>query len=134
VSKQANRILLIDDDSALLTALSETLHRYIPEVQLDCESNVSGALDQLKRCTYELIICDLRMPLQDGLMLLDAARQADSQQLVMIITGSIEESVVKEAMRRGAVAVVSKPLDRGEFVKIVREALSVRSQGGNAND
>jgi two-component system response regulator HydG len=86
-----------------------------------------GAIDALAKLTPDLVITDLRMAEVDGLDVLDAARAADPELPVIIMTafGSIESAI--EAMRRGAWHYVVKPARLDELVLHAERAVEHRS-------
>ena len=84
---------------------------------------MTSAIVALQTVHYDLVVCDLRMPREDGLTFLDTIKPLPHRPPVILITGAIEESIAKEASRRGATAVLPKPLDRTRFCEVVRSAL-----------
>lgn len=73
--------------------------------------------------SYDVVLCDWRMPFLDGLTLLDRIRQLRSHAPVLLMTGDIEESVEQRASQEGAFALLRKPLDREEVVQVIEAAL-----------
>ena len=59
------RILVIDDEEMILSVLSRMLT--LEDYQVTCASNGQIALTKIQDATYDVIICDLRMPVMDGL-------------------------------------------------------------------
>ncbi len=85
-----------------------------------------AAVDALAKLAPDLVITDLRMAEVDGLDVLDAARAADPELPVIIMTafGSIESAI--EAMRRGAWHYVVKPARLDELVLHAQRAAEHR--------
>jgi two-component system response regulator HydG len=85
-----------------------------------------AAIDALAKVLPDLVITDLRMADVDGLDVLDAARAADPELPVIIMTafGSIETAI--EAMRRGAWHYVVKPARLDELVLHAQRAAEHR--------
>jgi two-component system response regulator HydG len=114
-------ILLVDDDDRLRTAVSKVLtgegHRVV------CAGSGYEGMDLLKTERIALVVSDLRLPDMDGIALLKAAREAQPEVEVVVITGhgSVEKAV--EAMRLGAYDFIEKPIDSAGLLKTVGKAL-----------
>jgi len=89
---------------------------------------VEGDPDQALRVaaagTFDLILCDVRMPKMDGLALFRRCRERHPELPVILITafGKIEDAV--EAMRAGAFDYISKPFDEAELLRVVGNAVA----------
>jgi two-component system NtrC family response regulator len=114
-------ILVVDDEKSL---------RRVVEVQLEqrghkvrTAENVTEALEELKRTSFELVLTDLRMPGHSGLDLLKEVRRLYPRTQVVVLTafGTVENAV--EAMQAGAYHYVTKPLNFNELVLVVDRAL-----------
>ena len=68
-------ILLVDDDPALLEALSEMLQLRMEEVVVDKAESAGRALEWIAAKNYETIVSDIKMPGMDGLALLARLRE-----------------------------------------------------------
>lgn len=120
-----SRLLLVDDDQALLDALSGTLKARFGHFSLDtCDSGVK-ALDLAKRQHYDTIIVDVNMPRMNGFEVLAAVKKLQPQTPVLLISGHADEAMMVRAIEEGASAVLPKPFDREEFVQTVRRTLQV---------
>jgi two-component system response regulator HupR/HoxA len=77
VSRPSSRLLLVDDDLALLNALSGTLQNRLGHYTLDTSQSQTGmqALECVKASAYDTIITDENMPGMSGLQLLKAVKQ-----------------------------------------------------------
>jgi DNA-binding response OmpR family regulator len=60
-------ILIIDDDTALLTALADTLKIRLERIVIDTSNSGADGLARAKRNHYNIILCDVSMPDIDGL-------------------------------------------------------------------
>jgi PAS domain S-box-containing protein len=120
------RILLVDDDPALLEALSEALRRKISELQVDvCESGKT-ALARVDIHDYDAIVSDIKMPEMDGLTLLNRIQSRSPKTPVLLITGHGDRDLGVQALRRGAYAFMEKPLDREFIAAWVNRAIELR--------
>src|SRR5262245_43820073 len=118
------RILVVDDDSAVVDLLVEMLgDRY------DVEGMISprAALDRVAAEEFDLIIADVEMPEMRGPDLLAAVLERKPGQLVLLITafGSIELAV--QVVRAGACDFVTKPFKMEVLVLAIDRALRERT-------
>jgi CheY-like chemotaxis protein len=87
------------------------------------------ALAEVSRETPSIILLDLKLPKLDGWDLLQRlkADTAVASVPIIVVTGDALPTHHEMARSRGAVAVLSKPIDPGELLNVVREALSIPS-------
>ncbi|MBX7203030.1 MAG: sigma-54-dependent Fis family transcriptional regulator [Bacteroidia bacterium] len=115
------RILIVDDERAIRSTLKEILEYENHQV----EEAIDGAegLEKITKNTYDLILCDIKMPRMDGAELLDAALKLGVDSPMVMISGhaSIENAV--ECIKKGAYDFISKPLDLNRLMITLRNAL-----------
>ena len=118
-----NRILVVDDDPALLRLLSIRLSAAGYEVAI-VESG-EKAIAQIPTFQPHLVITDLRMNGMDGMALFDQIHQRNQTLPVIILTahGSIPEAV--DATSRGVFGYLTKPFDSKELLEQVKRALRI---------
>lgn len=123
------KILLVDDDAALLQLLSIRLTSAGYTV-ITAESG-EQALAQLSLSRPHLVITDLRMRGMDGLVLFDAIRQSYPVLPVIILTahGSIPDAIT--ATTRGVFSFLTKPFDGKNLLAHVARALSLTGASKN---
>jgi PAS domain S-box-containing protein len=120
------RVLLVDDDPALLEALPETVRLRLAGVAVDtCDSGVE-ALRRIDATDYDVIVSDIKMPGMDGLALLAEIRTRRPGTPTVLITGHGERELAVAALRGGAHDLVQKPIDRDYFVASLERAIHVR--------
>lgn len=112
-------ILAVDDDPEVLRVVAGLLRR-----DYDVTTVESGpeALKLLGKTSPDLILLDVTMPQMDGLELLQAAMQLDSNRKVAMLTADSDLDVVLRAMGFGAQGYVTKPFS-GEDLKNVVDHL-----------
>jgi two-component system response regulator GlrR len=115
------RILLVDDDTALLRLLEMRLQA--SGYEISCADSGEQALEQIRQHSFDLVLTDLRMDGMDGLTLFSHIRQEQPDLPVIIITaqGSLPEAV--EATQKGVFGFLSKPIDEDHLLDTVRAAL-----------
>src|SRR5919197_2316043 len=92
-------VLVVDDDPALLEALSEALHLRMERVAVDTCESASAALDRLAARDYDAIVADIKMPGMDGLELLARIRELKPDVPTVLITGHGEQDLAVQALR-----------------------------------
>src|SRR2546421_8691635 len=120
------RILLVDDDTALLQALSQLVSLRMTTVQVDTSDSALQALELIKAQDYDAIVSDIKMPGMDGLTLLSRIQQVRPETPTLLITGHGEHDLAVQALRGGAYDFVQKPIDRDYFVASLERAIEMR--------
>lgn len=114
------RILIIDDERAIRNALREILEYENYQVD-DAEDGPSG-IDLAGKESYDVILCDIKMPKMDGIEVLENIQKLTDSPVVMISGhGTIETAV--EAIRKGAYDFIAKPLDLNRLLITLRNAM-----------
>jgi len=117
-------ILLVEDKDSLRAMLRHSLeaqgHIVVEAV------DQPGAVAEIERSRPDLVISDLRLPAGDGFGVLRAAKDADPDLPVIVMTayGSIQDAVA--AMKEGALDFLAKPIDPDHLVLLVDRALTQR--------
>src|SRR3954471_20137799 len=124
------RILIVDDDPALLRLLSLRLRE--EGHQAVQASSGESALAALDHELPQLLITDLRMGGMDGLQLFEAVHRKHPLLPVLILTahGTIADAV--KALRRGVFGYIAKPFEARDLMAEVNRALAA-SQALGAN-
>ena len=117
------RILLVDDDTALLQALSQAVSLRMTDVQVDTSDSALQALDLIKAQDYDAIVSDIKMPGMDGLTLLSRIQQVRPETPTLLITGHGEHDLAVQALRGGAYDFIQKPIDRDYVVASPHRAI-----------
>ncbi len=127
------KILLVDDQSSVLTSLSILLRR--KGYQVSCSKTVKEAEEELTASGFDLVITDLRM--QEHFDGMDVLRSSLSSQLrtpVIIMTGygTIENAV--QAVKLGAYDYITKGFSNDEFLSKVEQALGQKDLSLTSKD
>ena len=114
-------VLLVEDKESLRKVLRLTLERAGYSVTEAADAH--EAIREIGRVPHKAVLTDLRMPSGSGLDVLRAARAADSDVPVIVMTayGSIDEAV--QAMKDGAHDFLQKPVDSNHLLLLVERAL-----------
>ncbi len=121
VNAQPARVLVVDDERSMRALLDIVLRREGYEVVLADDGR--SAIEVLQARAVDLVISDIKMPDVSGVEVLRAAKQADPDLPVVMITAFASTDTAVEAMRLGACDYLSKPFDVDELKLKVREKL-----------
>jgi response regulator RpfG family c-di-GMP phosphodiesterase len=118
------RILVVDDDDAVREVISVLLN----EEGYSClvAQSADEALGLAAAGETHLVISDMKMPLHDGLWLLDQLRKKHPDTAVIMLTGYGDTEAAVECLRRGAVDYLLKPPKLTNLVRSIERALAKR--------
>lgn len=126
-------VLLVDDDPGLLRLLSIRLEQY--GFSVEAVNNASAGLQSVQTRRPDAVITDLRMDGMDGINLLEALQREHPGLPVILITahGTIPDAV--RATQSGALAFLTKPVERTELLEALDKALRTgASQAGKPEE
>ena len=123
-AKTSARILIVDDEAALMKSLCETLRAkgYETVGRLSGEAGLAT----LRTTQFDLLLTDLMMPGMNGIALLQAAQQSDAQLVSVVMTGAGSTASAVEAMKAGALDYISKPFELSVILAVLARSLAVR--------
>lgn len=120
-----SRLLLVDDDTALLTALADTIEFHLGPVLFDVCDSGAKALGLVRANRYDAIIVDMNMPNMSGLEFLVVVKQLRRDIPVLMISGHASEALIASALEAGASDFIPKPFDRNKIVSAVKHSLEL---------
>ena len=125
---RAPRIMVVDDEPGIHLMARTTLEADGCEVIGATDGE--AALEALRDTPVDLILLDLRMPLLDGLETLRHLRQIGDDTPVIIVTayGTVPDAV--EAMKLGAIDLLSKPLTPVDLRRVVSDVVERHAARG----
>ncbi|MFH0813807.1 MAG: response regulator [Pseudomonadota bacterium] len=116
------RILVVDDEVDMLSLIKLILMEKTDYevVTTNNPLEVAHLLDEKK---FDAIVTDLKMPIMDGLDVVDAIRKKDGLVPIIIITayGSVESA--EEAVKKGAFDYITKPFRQEQLLISLKRAL-----------
>ena len=119
------RILIIEDDAKIRAILKEILTDKNHEV--DEAPDGQQGFAKLEGGSYDLCICDIKMPKMDGLEVLDKTKEAGIPTNFVIISAHGNIDIAVEAVKKGAFDFLQKPFDLGRLEITLRNALDKTS-------
>jgi signal transduction histidine kinase/ActR/RegA family two-component response regulator len=123
------RVLLVDDDETVRTAVGDMLRGAAYAVTLAGSGLEGIAKVREHEGAYDLVITDLGMPDVPGWEVVEAVKQVDGTTPVVILSGFDRARATRRARELGVDLVISKPFDIQEFLTTVRGLLAGRKRG-----
>lgn len=114
-------ILIIDDEKAIRKALTEILTAEGFKTE-EAEDGEEG-LKKFKEKTFDLVLCDIKMPKTDGIEFLQKASIINPDIPIILISGHGNIETAVDAVKKGAFDYISKPPDLNRMLITIRNAM-----------
>ncbi|MHB8069141.1 MAG: response regulator [Desulfobaccales bacterium] len=121
------RILVIDDEPNMLRLLKTIL---IGSYEVIATNNPLEVSKLLQEDSFDLVISDLKMPLVDGIDLVDIIKKIDVDLPIIIITAYGTSEIAKEAVQKGAYDFITKPFRKETILISIKRALEWKRMQG----
>ncbi len=118
--RNMSKILVIDDDRPIRNALKEILE--YEDYKVELAANGFSGLELLQRNSFDVILCDIKMPKMDGIEVLEKIFEITSELPVIMISGHGNIDTAVEAIKKGAFDFIEKPLDLNRLLITIRNA------------
>jgi two-component system response regulator AtoC len=117
-------ILIVDDEKHTREGLQQALE---DSYDVSIASNADEAANLMDSQPFDVVVTDLRMPGKSGLKVIDKALAQSNHPAVLMMTayGNIETAV--EAMKRGAVDFLTKPVNIERLEMLIQRALKTKT-------
>jgi CheY-like chemotaxis protein len=117
------RILIVEDDSEQLFLFTQLLKQ--PDYRVLTAKSGSESLELLdKDANFDLILCDIRMPKMDGLVLIDEVKKRYPHIPIVMMSAHTPSDWMDIALQKGADGYLRKPFTRQQLLDAVQQALS----------
>ncbi|RYY70472.1 MAG: sigma-54-dependent Fis family transcriptional regulator [Chitinophagaceae bacterium] len=113
-------ILIIDDEKAIRKTLTEILS--FEGYKIDEASDGEEGLKRFGEKSYDLVLCDIKMPKIDGIEFLEKAKLINPDIPIIMISGHGNIDTAVEAVKKGAFDYISKPPDLNRLLITLRNA------------
>ena len=122
--EQPKNILIVDDD----WQVREVLHEIFLSAGYTCQLAGDGreGLETFRATLPPLTVTDLKMPVMDGIALLQAIRNTDTDAAVIVLTGAADVKTAIESLKLGAHDFIMKPVNVDELLIAAERALERR--------
>ena len=117
-------LLIVDDDRAAVRTMRRLLD--LNGYGSDGAGSAGEARKLLAQNSYALILCDVNMPGESGLDLLESVSEEFPETATVMVTGVDDRDVAERALKMGAYGYVIKPFQRNEILISVSNALRRR--------
>jgi DNA-binding NtrC family response regulator len=115
-----SKILIIDDERAIRRALREILE--FEEFEVEEAENGKEGFDKASTGAYDIIFCDIKMPVMDGMEVLEELVKAKIESPIIMISGHGNIDTAVQAIKKGAFDFIEKPLDLNRILVTIRNA------------
>ena len=117
-------ILIVDDDAQV----REVLHQIFLSASYRCALATNGqeGLHVFRTAHPPLIVTDLKMPVMDGIALLEGIRREDGDAAVIVLTGAPDVKTAIDSLKLGAYDFIMKPVNVDELLFAAERALERR--------
>lgn len=134
------KILVVDDEPNMLRLL-KTILTDKTGYEVETTNNPLEVEKLLKeQGPFQVVVTDLKMPLVDGIDLIDIIRRIDDSIPIIIITAYGTLETAEEAIQKGAYDFITKPFRKEsilitvkralEWKRIQQELAALKSRGG----
>jgi DNA-binding response OmpR family regulator len=127
MSKQATRVLVVDDERFFRELIGEALAR--ADIPHQAAENGAEALKAAEDPGVGVVVLDIQLPDMNGIEVFRRLRDARPELKVIILSAHTEQEYVLEALRLGACDYLAKPIHEEELALAVRRALETYAVG-----
>ncbi len=116
------KILVVEDDGDDVLALRRQISKSWPNIQIVHVDSLSDAYSQYMKGDFDLVFLDLNLPDGYGALTVSEMRKFNRATPIIAMTGHLNNQVFDEAVKGGAVHVISKSqINSDDFLDILRE-------------
>ena len=117
------KILIIEDEQAIRNVLSNIIREEDSSYEVELAENGVKGLEKLSIESYDLVLCDIKMPKMDGIELLDKAIKMQPDITMVMISGHGDIDTAIDCIKKGAFDYISKPPDLNRLLNTIRNGL-----------
>ena len=121
------KILIIEDEKAIRNVLSNIVIEEDKNHEVDTAENGLDGFEMLTQNTYDLVLCDIKMPKMDGIELLEKAIAIQPELPIVMFSGNGDLDTAVESIKKGAFDYISKPPDLNRLLHTIRNGLDRKS-------
>ena len=114
-------ILIIDDERAIRSTLNEILS--FEGYKIDEAVDGEDGFRKFSQKTYDVVICDIKMPKMDGIEFLEKSKEVNADVPIIMLSGHGNIDTAVDAVKKGAFDYLSKPPDLNRLLITLRNAL-----------
>lgn len=116
------KVLIVDDERIIRDGVSEMIQSYNLgfDVVLNAQNGQEAYMQIIKE-NPDLVITDIRMPIIDGLELIQKTKKIKAKCVFIILSGYGEFEIARQAMQHGVKYFLLKPFKEEEIINIIKE-------------
>lgn len=116
------RLLIVDDDDAILTSLSRILR--LEGYDVDTARTGSEAIKKSETNFYNLALLDIKLPDMEGTELLKRMHESYPRMIKIMITGYPDLENAVKSLNAGADAYLIKPVSVQKLIEVIKHKLA----------
>lgn len=130
-SREIPRVLVVEDEPTVARLIADVLEE--EGMHADVLLDGREALDRAARESYDLVICDMKMPGLDGQHFLRTLQRTGNplRDRFLFVTGDVIAAQTREFLERNRLPHVAKPFRVEELTEKVREVLRIHARQGH---
>ena len=114
------KILIIDDERSIRNSLKEILDDEGYDVEV--AENGQQGIEMVEKEKYDVIFCDIKMPIMDGVETLAKLTAMGIDSAVVMISGHADVATAVDCIKKGAFDFIEKPLDLNRILITIKNA------------
>lgn len=112
--------MIIDDERSIRNSLKEILDDEGYDV--DVAENGQQGVEMVEKEKYDVIFCDIKMPVMDGVETLSKLTSMGIDSAVVMISGHADVATAVDCIKKGAFDFIEKPLDLNRILITIKNA------------
>tara|TARA_S200000501_G_scaffold35483_1_gene29410 strand:+ start:268 stop:1431 length:1164 start_codon:yes stop_codon:yes gene_type:complete len=121
------KILIIEDEEPIRRVLTRIISEESDQYKVTEAENGSHGLALIEQNSFDLVLCDIKMPKMDGNEVLEKSKSLKPGLPFIMLTGHGNIETAVESMKLGAYDFISKPPDLNRLLTAMRHALENKS-------
>ncbi|MBI3301853.1 MAG: response regulator [Deltaproteobacteria bacterium] len=112
------QLLIVDDEPLIVRTLTDILR--LKGYRAKGAHSGEEAIAAVERCSYDIVLMDIRMPGFSGVEAFRTIKRCSPQTRVILMSAYMESEPATALAQEGVVRVLSKPIDIGELLALLR--------------
>lgn len=119
------KVLIADDEEKIRKGIAKLIKYFQMDLEVcGCAKNGIEAIELLELHSPDILIIDINMPFMNGLEAIKTIRKANSNVVIIIISGYDKFEYAQKAIEYQVSKYLLKPFDNNEFKSILLKAIS----------
>ncbi|MFS0726719.1 response regulator [Paenibacillus sp. 1P07SE] len=119
------KVMIVDDEDIIRQGVKVLLEKSHPSIQvIAMAKNGKEALKLIEQDPPDLLIADIRMPVMNGLELIERAAAHGPEMVSVVLTGYADFEYAQKALKSGVADYIVKPVNQVKINQMVQAVLS----------